>query len=164
MRREDAEEYTQALGQVVGGSWRQIALGQRLGVPEALGVSTRAWVQHRLGGYVRLPVEERRQAARELTDDGLSQRQAGDVLGVAPSTVNDDLKPELVRNRTPARRPPPPRPRKDHDGMRIGELHDQTLKWAKQAEQAGHDRIAMLAFNAADLLRQAWELYEAEND
>jgi hypothetical protein len=154
VRREDAEEYTQALGQALGAGWRQIALGQRLGVPEALGVTTRAWVQQRLGGYVRLPVEERRHAAKELTGDGLTQRQAGDVLGVNAGTVNRDLKP--VAKATPAR--------KDHDGMRIGDLHDQTLRWAKQAEQAGHDHIATLAFNAADLLRQAWELYEADHD
>ncbi len=38
MNKDDAEEYTQSLGQVVGGAWRQIALAKRLGVPKALGV------------------------------------------------------------------------------------------------------------------------------
>ena len=64
---EDAEEYTQSLGQIVGGSWRQIAWASRLGIPEALGLSTEDWVQQRLGGYVRLSVSERREAVKELT-------------------------------------------------------------------------------------------------
>ena len=53
MKPKDAKEYTQALGQVVAGGWRQIALGQRLGVPKALKFSTDQWVKQRLGGYVK---------------------------------------------------------------------------------------------------------------
>jgi phage N-6-adenine-methyltransferase len=96
MNRDDAQEYTDALGQVVGGGWRQVALGVRLGVPEALELSTRDWVKL-IGGYVRPELEERRQAVLELTapeDDGgmgFTQRQAGEVLGVGRSTVNRDL-------------------------------------------------------------------------
>jgi phage N-6-adenine-methyltransferase len=94
---EDAEEYTQSLGQIVGGSWRQIAWASRLGIPEALGLSTEDWVQQRLGGYVRLSVSERREAAKELTappDEGgmgMSGPQAADVLGVSDETVYRDL-------------------------------------------------------------------------
>lgn len=104
MRPEDAEEYTQALGQVVAGSWRQVALGKRLGVPEALGISTAAWVEDRLGGYVRLSITERREAVKELTappeegGSGMSMREAADILGVGKSTVSDDVK--TVQNRT----------------------------------------------------------------
>lgn len=92
MNPSDAEEYTQALGQVVAGGWRQIALGQRLGVPQALGLSVDDWVQHRLGGYVKLGVSERRAAVQELIADGCSQRQAAAVLGVDAMTVNHDLR------------------------------------------------------------------------
>lgn len=105
MERGDAEEYTQALGQIGSGWWRQIALGQRLGVPEALGLTTDEWVTSRLGGYIRLSIPERREAAKELTapvDDGgqgMSQREAAAVLGVANSTVSSDLR--TVRIRTP---------------------------------------------------------------
>ena len=91
MNRDDAEEYTQALGQVVAGGWRQVALGVRLGVPKALGISTAEWVEGRLGGYVRLAVAERRQAVAELTEEGLSQREAGEILGVSQKTVDRDL-------------------------------------------------------------------------
>lgn len=87
----DAEEYTQALGQVAAGAWRQIALGERLGVPDALGLTTREWVEERLGGYVRLSIPERREAVAELVAEGRTQKQAGDVLGVDARTVRRDL-------------------------------------------------------------------------
>jgi hypothetical protein len=90
MDPQDAEEYTQALGQVVAGSWRQVALGKRLGVPQALGITTEEWVQDRLGGYVRLSIPERREAVAELTEEGMSTREIGDVLGVDNATVHRD--------------------------------------------------------------------------
>lgn len=95
----DAEEYTQALGQIGSGWWRQIALGQRLGVPAALGLTTDEWVTSRLGGYIRLSIPERREAAKELTTpvdeggQGMSQREAAAVLGVHHKTVGKDLRP-----------------------------------------------------------------------
>ena len=102
---DDAEEYTQALGQVVAGGYRQVALGERLGVPNALGLSTREWVQHRLGGYVQMSVPDRREAAAELTAEGMSQRQVADVLGVGVATVNRDL--DSVPDGTPDEQPAP---------------------------------------------------------
>jgi hypothetical protein len=104
MSPEDAEEYTQALGQVVAGGWRQVALGQRLGVPEALGISTAEWVERQLGGYVRLSIVERREAVKELTaphedgGQGLTTRQAAEILGVSKNTVARDA--GLVPNGT----------------------------------------------------------------
>jgi hypothetical protein len=91
MKAEDAEEFTQALGQIVAGSWRQIALAKRLGVPDALGLSVEAWVNQRLGGYVKMSIAERRDAVRELTDEGLSQREIAAVVGLKKSQVNRDL-------------------------------------------------------------------------
>lgn len=90
MKREDAEEFTQSLGQIVGGSWRQIALAKKLGVPKALGLSVDEWVHQRLGGYVRLSINDRREAVEELSDEGLSNRAIGEVLGVDESTVRED--------------------------------------------------------------------------
>src|SRR4051812_38169900 len=100
MNSADAEEYSQALGQITAGAWRQVALGRRLGVPQALGLTTEQWVEHRLGGYTRLAITERREAVAELTAPeenggmGLSQRQTAAVLGVTHTTVRRDV--ELV--------------------------------------------------------------------
>jgi DNA methylase len=91
MNRQDAEEYTQSLGQIVAGSWRQIALAKRLGVPKALGLDTQQWVQERLGGYIRMSVDERREAVKELAANGESTRSIGSVLGVHHATVERDL-------------------------------------------------------------------------
>lgn len=92
MNRDDAEEYTQSLGQIVGGSWRQIALAKRLGVPKALGLDTETWVRERLGGYIRLSIDERREAVKNLTEDGHSTREVAEVLGVSNVTVFNDVK------------------------------------------------------------------------
>lgn len=96
MTPDAAREFTDALGQIHQGGWRLVLHAMREGVPAALGLTTREWVGQ-LGGYVRLPLEERREAARELVGpEGLTQRDAADVLGVGLGTVNSD-----VQNRTP---------------------------------------------------------------
>ena len=110
---EDAEEYTQSLGQILGGGWRQIALAQRMGIPEALGLSTEEWVQQRLGGYTRLSVSDRREAARELTarpdegGQGMTQRQAAQTLGVNEKTIRNDLRPNPAENSASVIEPEP---------------------------------------------------------
>lgn len=114
MTPEEAEEYTQGLGQVGGGWWRLVLHGQRNGVPAALGLSTQQWVENRLGGYMRITRPERQEIARQLTappdqgGEGLSQREAAAVLGVDPMTVNRDLHPEPVANATPQPAGAPP--------------------------------------------------------
>jgi hypothetical protein len=90
MTPADAEEYTQALGQVVSGGWRQIHLGQRLGVPDALGLSVQEWVTQRLGGYVQLGIPDRRHAVIELAAEGLPNTQIAAVLGVGEATIRRD--------------------------------------------------------------------------
>jgi transcriptional regulator with XRE-family HTH domain len=87
----DAEEYTAALGQIVAGGYRQVALGVRLGVPEALDLTVGEWVEERLGGYVRLSIPERHAAERELVAEGMTQREVAEVLGVHEATVSRDL-------------------------------------------------------------------------
>ena len=96
----EAEEYTESLAQIFAGSWRQIALAERIGVPKAFGLTTREWVEGRLGGYVKLSIPERREAVNILAEEGMSARQIGDVLGVGKSTVDRDFGP--VPNGTPA--------------------------------------------------------------
>jgi hypothetical protein len=91
MNPNDAEEYTQSLGQIIGGSWRPVALAQRLGVPKALGLTTEQWVNERLGGYVKLARDDRREAVKELKAEGHSNVEIGKVLGVAEGTVRNDM-------------------------------------------------------------------------
>lgn len=92
MKPEDAEEYTQSLGQIVAGSWRQIALAQRLGVPKALGLTTEQWVRDRLGGYVRMSKAELHDAVKNLTADGHSLRETGEILGISHTSVANAVK------------------------------------------------------------------------
>lgn len=91
MKQEDAEEFTQSLGQIVGGSWRQIALARKLGVPKALGLTVDEWVNKRLGGYIKQTVEDRRKATEELSAAGESTRSIAAVLGISHATVERDL-------------------------------------------------------------------------
>lgn len=104
MTRDEAEEFTQALGQVFGGGWRLILHAQREGIPDALGLSVPEWVETRLGGYVRLSLSERREAAKELTSPpedgghGMTHREAADVLGVSHPTITRDVNPPAGTN------------------------------------------------------------------
>jgi N6-adenosine-specific RNA methylase IME4 len=100
MKQEDAEEYTQALGQVVAGGYRMIAIAQRLGVPKALGLSTEDWVRQRLGGYVRYSVEERKTIVGELTAEGMGSPAIAGVLGVSDQTVLNDRKSKNLEPET----------------------------------------------------------------
>jgi DNA-binding NarL/FixJ family response regulator len=70
---------------------RQIALAKRLSVPDALGLSTEEWVRSRLGGYIRMSIEDRREAVTNLTDEGYSTREVGEILGVSNATVSRDV-------------------------------------------------------------------------
>jgi hypothetical protein len=82
--------------QIAVGSWRLIAWAKKQGVPEALGMTTEEWVKGRLGGYIRLSIEDRREAVRDLTDEGHSAREIADIVGVSHDTAARD-----VRNLTP---------------------------------------------------------------
>jgi len=89
--REDAEEWSAGLGQISAGGWRLVRLAHRLGVPAALGLTTEEWVNQKLGGHVRLSIDDRRAAASEMDEEGLKQREIAAVLGVGRATVARDL-------------------------------------------------------------------------
>jgi hypothetical protein len=88
VNRSEAEEFTTSLAMIHAGGWRLVAQGERLGVPTALGLTTRDWVEQRLGGYVRLSLPEQREAVRELTAEGRTQAEVGEIIGVHRSTVS----------------------------------------------------------------------------
>ena len=93
LTKEDAQEWTESLGQVIGGSWRQIAWAKRLGVPKALGMITEQWVNQALGGYVKMSIPERREAVKELAAEGCSTRDIEGILGVGHGIVIRDAGP-----------------------------------------------------------------------
>jgi capsular polysaccharide biosynthesis protein len=66
MNPEDAEEYTQGLGQIVAGARRQMEEAARLGVPQALGLSASEWVETRLGASSGTDASQRREPIKEL--------------------------------------------------------------------------------------------------
>lgn len=79
----------------------QVALGLRLGIPKALGITDieyRDQCYEAHGGTIRLSIEKRREAVARLTapvedgGEGLSQREAAAVLGVHQGTVHNDLR------------------------------------------------------------------------
>jgi predicted transcriptional regulator len=49
------------------------------------------WANTYLGGYVKMELQKRREAVREMSQEGMSLRQIGDVLGVNHQTVSNDL-------------------------------------------------------------------------
>lgn len=92
-----AQEFSESFGMIGAGWWRQIAWAKQQGIPDALGMTTRDWVEHYVGGWARLAIEDRREAVLELVaapDEGglgLSQRDAAEVLGVHEATISRDL-------------------------------------------------------------------------
>lgn len=139
MTPEAARELTEGLGQTLGGGWRLVLWGVREGVPEALGLTTEGWVAE-LGGYVKLPAIERREVSRELVkSEGLTQREAGEVLGVDHATVHRDL--------AGADAPPPPpdqdeRPASGADAPPDPERAARDAQRAAEAEAKRREAVA----------------------
>lgn len=79
------------------GTFRQLAWARQQGVHRSLGMEWDDWVTQFVGGWVRMALEDRREAVQELTASeedggmGMSQREAADVLGVSDETVARDL-------------------------------------------------------------------------
>jgi hypothetical protein len=92
IEKSDAEEFSQSLEQIGEGWFRQLALGIKLGAPEALGLTRREW-SDRIGLKVR-DRAERINIEIELSAEGLSNRAIADVLGVNHVTVANDLRGE----------------------------------------------------------------------
>ena len=49
------------------------------------------WVSERLGGYIKLSIDERREAVKELVAEGRNNVEVGDILGSDGRTVRRDL-------------------------------------------------------------------------
>jgi hypothetical protein len=98
LSEDAAEEFTAALGQVIGGGFRLAEWGHDHGIPDALGLTPEDWAKKKLGGHILLSRAEKVRAVEHLTKKGLTVRDAADALGVPKSTLWDYQ--QLVRNRT----------------------------------------------------------------
>jgi predicted transcriptional regulator len=90
MDKHAAEEYSQSIGQIGNGFMRQVMWAREQGVPETLGMTIAEWVTKYVG-YPKLPIPERREAVAQLTAEGYSRRETGEILGVTHTTVERDL-------------------------------------------------------------------------
>jgi ATP/maltotriose-dependent transcriptional regulator MalT len=88
---QQAKEYSESLGQIIGGAWRQIKWAHQMGIPKKLGLALDEWVKEYSGGYSKLSVSDRREAVIEMVNEGMSQREIAGVLGVGAGTVSRDL-------------------------------------------------------------------------
>ncbi|MGH3447088.1 MAG: DNA methyltransferase [Nocardioidaceae bacterium] len=88
--REDAEEYSTSLAQIGEGWWRQVAWAFRQDVHGALGMSRREWREKYYGHLKMGSLEDRRESAEEMRNEGLSNREIADVQGVSEGTVRND--------------------------------------------------------------------------
>lgn len=90
---EQAEEWTQANAQVLGGGFRLVKLSLDMGIAKSLGMTQEDYVNERLGGYTRYAIKPRREIVAELDGEGYTTRQIAEILGVNQSTVVRDLHP-----------------------------------------------------------------------
>lgn len=88
VEREQAEEFTDALGQILGGAVRLAEWAPGVGIPEALGLTAQEWTQRRLAGPVRLSIEERRRVVE--ANPNMSAPNLAEALGVNEKTIDRD--------------------------------------------------------------------------
>lgn len=90
---ELAERGSDALATVLEGAAKvsHFMADDRIGVPQALGLSPEEWVARLMSGTPRLNVPERRRAVGALHDAGYSNREIGRRLEISEPTVRRDL-------------------------------------------------------------------------
>jgi hypothetical protein len=139
IEKPDAEEFSQSLEQIGEGWFRQLALGIKLKVPEALGLSRREW-SDRIGVTVR-GAAERRGAVTELAAEGLSNRAIADVLGVDDRTVRRDLTGPTAANAAPTEN----QQGSGWDDAAAFAAGDHTCMLESDAPKAAKDAVVLLA-------------------
>jgi phage N-6-adenine-methyltransferase len=131
---ETAQEFTEALGQVLAGAVRLTDVAQEFGVPQALGLTPSEWTERRLAGHVRLSIPERRAVVAELTERGMSKPEIAEVLGVGEATVARD---RAVSTDTPEPEPlPSPEPHSEPEPISVDTADDSALSSDEPVEDA----------------------------
>ena len=112
-KAERAQEFSESLGLIADGFWRQLAWAVESDVPKDMGLSVPEWID-RYRPPVQLEPAHRKAAAQELKESNpsLSNRAIAAILNVSAPTIAADLappepekpqvsEPEPVKNFTP---------------------------------------------------------------
>lgn len=87
---DEAKEYSNSLAKAAAGDYELMDFAiNTLGVPQALGMEPSDWVDS-IGGYIRMTIEDRREAVGELLAEGRSQTQVATILGISKQTIIRD--------------------------------------------------------------------------
>lgn len=96
LSEDEAREYSLSLSKAAAGDYELMDFAiNTLDVPGALGMDASQWVDS-IGGYIRMSVEDRREAVRELTDEGKTPSQIATILGISKATVGADKRLNLA--------------------------------------------------------------------
>lgn len=167
MDRDTAERWTEAAGLVFAGQYMQVDLAIEQGVPEALGLTPREWVETKLGGYVKYVVADRRKIHAELREKGLKLREIAERTGAGKDTVARDLKPEPVANETgqpenpQVTESPSPESVSDETGAQSGPLSGRGKRKAKVESRADAEYVLT---HTANMLLDLRDFPPFEND
>jgi len=162
MNETGAREYSESLGQIFDGGYRQAAWADKQKIPKALGLTMREWVYQYLGGYVRMSVEQRTEAIKELASEGATTSGIARILGADKNTVKAALgqgppKPSGFGKRADA---PPSNWPEGEDAPRSGEAIIDLAAVQKAASKAAQDDpLAALygIISRAGTLRDYWD-------
>ena len=155
MKKELAEELTQAVSQSTSGAWRTIAGLKALGVPKALGLSEEEWLKKYLGRYVQLAVAERYQLLVDAKAAGLSNRQIAKAAGVGEATVRRNLR---TNGQKPQRKQPEQRASAPKTAHPLSDLAAVAITEEQQAE-IGKERAKAAAAAESRARREASHLH-----
>jgi hypothetical protein len=99
MTREDARELFDSTVGITGLNLRQHRCLQKQGVHKALGYSSYGELMDAEGiPHVKLSLDERKAAAREMILDGAGTKEVADVVGVDQRTIQRDLATNVAKN------------------------------------------------------------------
>lgn len=87
---DEAREYSSSLAKAATGDYELMDFAiNTLDVPGALGMEPTDWADS-IGGYIRMSIEDRREAVEELLAEGRSRTQIATILGISTQTVTRD--------------------------------------------------------------------------
>src|SRR5215472_6850244 len=127
MDKKQAEEWIASLDQINTGTYRQILLMDKTGIPKLLNYKNLTeMVKAEFKGWKKYAVSDRRKIVMELTEEGYSQHKIAAVLGVTQPTVHNDLNSDKNLSK------------KENSSKEESNGSDKNLSAAIQRKQVGH--------------------------